>query len=310
MKTVDVIIIGAGAAGLMCAITAGNRGRSVIVFDHSNKPGKKILMSGGGRCNFTNTNTTHEHFISQNPHFCKSALSRFTPNDFIDRVKQHRIPFHEKTLGQLFCDHKSKDILNMLLDEAKVANVNIKLKVNIIGICQQENNHFIVKTSHGHYACQSLVIATGGLSIPTMGATPFGYRIAEQFKLKVHPTRAGLVPFTLHKTDKAKLSPLSGMSLYCEVNTDNVSFEENMLFTHRGLSGPAMLQISSYWTPGQSLHINLLPEKDLAESLLYAKTQTPTSTLKNHLSTYFPKRLIESWVDEKNPPTNLSNAVL
>ena len=307
MKAIDVIVVGAGAAGLMCAITAGNRGRSVVVLDRSNKPGKKILMSGGGRCNFTNTNTTHEHFISHNPHFCKSALSRFTPNDFIDRVKHHRIPFHEKTLGQLFCDNKSKDILNMLLDDANDANVNIQLNANILEISQQENNHFIVKTTNGNYSCQSLVIASGGLSIPTLGSTPFGYRIAEKFNIKVHPTRAGLVPFTLHDTDKARLSPLSGMSVYCQASSDNTTFEENMLFTHRGLSGPAMLQISSYWTPGQSLHINLLPNQNLMDSLLDAKQNTPTSTLKNHLSTYFPKRLIESWADEATYQQSLAD---
>jgi len=298
MKAIDVVVIGAGAAGLMCAITAGRRGRSVLVLDHTNKPGKKILMSGGGRCNFTNINTTPENFISHNPHFCKSALSRYTAYDFIEMVNQHRIPFHEKTLGQLFCDNKSKDILNMLLSEANDANVNIVMHSDISKISQQPDNTFNIHSSTGMYVCQSLVVATGGLSIPTLGATPFGYRIAEQFNIMVHPTRAGLVPFTLHDKDKSWLSSLSGVSVPCVVSTGNVSFEESMLFTHRGLSGPAMLQISSFWKPGQELHINLLPKQDLTDTLLQAKHNSPVSILKRYLSLYLPKRLVASHLDE------------
>lgn len=297
MKNVDVIIIGAGAAGLMCAITAGQRGRRVLVLDHSNKPGKKILMSGGGRCNFTNTNTSHEAFISNNPHFCKSALNRYTADDFIELVERHRIPFHEKTLGQLFCDHSSKDILNMLLSEANDADVTIQLHTDIQDIKKNPDNHFMIDTSKGNVSCQSLVIATGGLSIPTMGATPFGYRIAKQFGMHVHPTRAGLVPFTLHDKDKTILSSLSGVSMACQATVNNTSFNENLLFTHRGLSGPAMLQISSYWEPGQTLHINLSPYDDLTDLLLNAKHNTPNRTMKGELTQHFPKRVVDSFVE-------------
>ena len=297
MKHIDVIIIGAGAAGLMCAITAGQRGRQVLVLDHSNKPGKKILMSGGGRCNFTNIHTRPDNFISHNPHFCKSALSRYTPNDFIERVKKHNIPFHEKKLGQLFCDNSSKDILTMLLIDAQAAYAKIQLNTEIISITQQENFKFHLKTSQGSFTCESLVIATGGLSIPTMKSSPFGYQIAKQFNINVYPTRAGLVPFTLHEQDKKRLSALSGVSVDCQVSVNNTTFDENLLFTHRGLSGPAMLQISSYWQPGQTLNINLLPAVNLTLEFEQAKSMTPKITLKNFLSRFLAKRLIEIWLD-------------
>ena len=212
MEKIDVIIIGAGAAGLMCAIEAGNRGRKVIVLDHANKAGKKILMSGGGRCNFTNYYINPADYISHNPHFCKSALSRYTQWDFIDLVKRHHIPFHEKTLGQLFCDNKSKDILDMLLSECEQARVEIRLNTKIETIEKLNDHHFKINSTRGHFHTQSLVIASGGLSIPTMGASPFGYKVAEQFGIKVWPTRAGLVPFTLHAEEKEKLALLSGDS--------------------------------------------------------------------------------------------------
>jgi predicted Rossmann fold flavoprotein len=292
MKGVDVLIIGAGAAGLMCAIEAGKRGRSVLVLDHANKPGKKILMSGGGRCNFTNLNVTSDNFISHNPQFCKSALSRYTPRDFVSLVKQHNIAFHEKTLGQLFCDNSAKDIVNLLLTECATAHVTLQLSTDITNIISIDGGQFKVVTSQGDYHCQSLVIATGGLSIPTMGASPFGYKIAEQFGLKVWPTRAGLVPFTLHNHDKETFVPLSGVSVDCIASTDTMAFREAMLFTHRGLSGPAILQISSYWQQGETLAINLLPDLDLLSALQQAKMTNPNLTLKNYFAQLLPKRLV------------------
>ncbi len=256
----DVIVIGAGAAGLMCAIEAGQRGKRVLVLEGSNKAGKKILMSCGGRCNFTNYHIQPDRFISHNPHFCKSALSRYTQWDFIEMVKKHRIAFHEKTLGQLFCDESAKDIVNMLLTECHHAQAVIKTKVGVLKIDRQENNEFLVNTTLGDFLSPSLVIATGGLSIPTMGATPFGYHIAKQFGIKLWPTRAGLVPLTLHIEDKERFAPLSGVSTLINVRCNDVSFKENMLFTHRGLSGPAILQISSYWKPGDEINIEFLSE--------------------------------------------------
>jgi predicted Rossmann fold flavoprotein len=263
----DVIIIGAGAAGLMCAIEAGKRQRQVIVLDHANKVGKKILMSGGGRCNFTNTHIQANNYISHNPHFCKSALSRYTQWDFINLVQKYRIPFHEKTLGQLFCDHKSKDIVDMLLTECERAGVKICVNTNVERIEKLAEHHFKLASSSGDFECESLVIATGGLSIPTMGASPFGYKVAEQFALKIWPTRAGLVPLTLHPADKNRFSELSGIGIESIVSNQLKHFRENILFTHRGLSGPAILQISSYWHPGEEICINLLPDTNLVEEL-------------------------------------------
>lgn len=293
MQTVDVIIIGAGAAGLMCAIEAGIRGRKVVVLDHTNKPGKKILMSGGGRCNFTNYHTTPDQFISHNPHFCKSALSRYTPWDFIALVKKHHIPYHEKTLGQLFCDHKSKDILDMLLLECELSNVEIRMNAVIETIKHIGERHFKIKSTRGEFHCQSLVIATGGLSIPTMGSSAFGYKVAEQFGIHVWPTRAGLVPFTWREQDKEKFYELSGVSVDCIAKVKAQTFRENMLFTHRGLSGPAILQISSYWESGDELCIQMLPDIDLLATLKNAQREQPAKHLKNFLSDYFPKRMLD-----------------
>jgi predicted Rossmann fold flavoprotein len=293
MFKTEVIIIGAGAAGLMCAIEAAKRSRKVVVLDHANKAGKKILMSGGGRCNFTNTFSNPENFISQNSHFCKSALSRYTQWDFISLVKKHHIPFHEKTLGQLFCDHKSKDILEMLLQECEQAGAEIRLNTSVENIEKISDQHFKLKTSRGDYHCQSLVIASGGLSIPTMGASPFGYKVAEQFGIKVWPTRAGLVPLTLHTSDKEKLSELSGISLDSMVSNDRISFRENILFTHRGLSGPAILQISSYWLPGEKIIINMLPETELSRYLNFQKRNQPLKQVNTILSELLPKRLLD-----------------
>ena len=240
----DVLIIGASAAGLMCAIEAGKRGRNVIVLDHSNKAGKKILMSGGGRCNFTNYSVSAENFISHNSHFCKSALSRYTQWDFIELVNNHHIEFHERWHGQLFCNNSAKDILSMLITECNQAGVSIHLNTRIETINEISNHGFEISSSLDDFQCQSLVVATGGLSIPTLGASPFGYKIAEQFDIKVWPTSAGLVPLTLQPEDKERFSALSGIAVDSIVSNDKQSFRENILFTHRGLSGPAILQIS------------------------------------------------------------------
>jgi predicted Rossmann fold flavoprotein len=298
MKQRNVIIIGAGAAGLMCAISAGKRGRDVLVLDHANKVGKKILMSGGGRCNFTNYFVEPTNFLSHNQHFCKSALSRFTQWDFINLVEKHNIPYHEKKLGQLFCDNKSKDIVEMLLSECKEVQAEVKINCSIDSIVKNDNG-FILKTTDGDYQCQSLVIATGGLSVPTMGATGFGYEIAKQFDLDVYKQTAALVPFTLNPQMKADFEGLSGTSVDSEVECNGQSFRENILFTHRGLSGPAILQISSYWNPGDTVEINLLPDLDLFEVLQEAKKSSPNLQLNTILTEYFSKklatRLCELW---------------
>lgn len=293
MNTTDVIVIGAGAAGLMCAIEAGKRGRRVLVLDHSNKIGKKILMSGGGRCNFTNLHTPPDCYISHNAHFCKSALARYTPHDFIGLVKKHNVPFHEKSLGQLFCDHKSQDIVDLLLKEASGANVTIKLHQTISRI-EHIGQDFKITSQETEWHCESLVVATGGLSIPTMGATPFGYKIAEQFGLRVWPTRAALVPLTLHEHDKEKLATLAGVSAACTASVDARSFSEDLLFTHRGLSGPAILQISSYWQPGEILAINWLPMQDVEQLVADTRSAEPLIHVKTLLSRYLPKRMVHS----------------
>lgn len=298
MTEFDVIIIGAGAAGLMCAIEAGQRGRHVLVLDHANKAGKKILMSGGGRCNFTNLHVRPENFISHNPHFCKSALSRFTPYDFIKRVEAHGIAYHEKTLGQLFCNNKSKDIVALLLNDCEKNQVTLKLNTCVNTLKKGGDNRYQVNCDLGELTCESLVIATGGLSIPTLGATPFGYKVAAQFDISVWPTRAGLVPLTLHETDKLKLSPLAGVSADSTVSSSTQSFKEAILFTHRGLSGPAILQISSYWQAGGSLTIDLLPEIDLENLLLSQQQQQEKILLKTFLSGYLPKRLVMTFLRE------------
>lgn len=303
----DTLIIGAGAAGLFCAIEAGKRGRRVLVIDHANKAGKKILMSGGGRCNFTNKTVSAENYLSQNKHFAKSALSQYQPANFIDLVKKHNIAYHEKTLGQLFCDDKSKDIVNMLLSECESANVTIQLNTEIKSISKNQNNAFDVKTTKNNFQCDSLVIATGGLSIPTMGATPFGYQVAEQFGIKVWPTRAGLVPFTWRENDKAKYIDLSGVSVDCEVSSKRKAFSESMLFTHRGLSGPAMLQISSYWEQGESININFLPKQNLVDLLKSARNTNPKWHLKRFLTEYFSKKQIHIWFDETLLIKNLAD---
>ena len=288
----DVLIIGASASGLMCAIEAGKRGRKVVVLDHANKAGKKILMSGGGRCNFTNMEVSASNFISHNPHFCKSALSRYTQWDFIALVNKHQIPYHQRDLGKLFCDDSAKDILNMLLKECKKANVKIYLNCNISTLDKSAGNGFVVKTSLAGFQAASLVIASGGLSIPKMCASPFGYKVAEQFGHHIWPTSPGLVPFTLQPHDKEKLQGLSGISVESLVSNKHMQFKENILFTHRGLSGPAILQISSYWKAGEEININLLPDLDVVNLLTTRRIKQPQLKLKTVMVDVLPKRLV------------------
>ena len=298
-KKTDVLIIGASAAGLMCAIEAGKRGRSVAVLDHANKAGKKILMSGGGRCNFTNTDIDASNFISHNSHFCKSALSRYTQWDFIAMVNDHNILYHERDLGKLFCDDSAKDILNMLLTECEKSKVKIYLNSDIKEIKKIDEQTFLIKSSNGDFRAASLVIACGGLSIPKMCASPLGYKVAEQFGHKVWPTSAGLVPLTLQPQDKEKLEVLSGISVESNVSNERAGFhKENILFTHRGLSGPAILQISSYWKAGESININLLPEDDLVEVLSIRQNNQPNIKLKTVLSDLLPKRVVSTMFEQ------------
>ena len=294
----DVLIIGASASGLMCAIEAGKRGRRVTVLDHANRPGKKILMSGGGRCNFTNTEVSADNFISHNPHFCKSALSRYTQRDFIAMVDKYRIPYHERDHGRLFCDNSAKDILRMLLEECKKAHVTIHLDCHIQSVDKDEHETFTVRTSLGTFQPGSLVIATGGLSIPRMCASPLGYKVAGQFGHHIWPTTAGLVPFTLQPHDKERLADLSGIAVACLVSNARIQFRENILFTHRGLSGPAILQISSYWKAGETININLLPELDVVDFLKARRATQANTRLKTVLSRVLPKRLILALLGE------------
>lgn len=306
----DVLIIGASASGLMCAIEAGKRGRNVIVLDHANKAGKKILMSGGGRCNFTNMDVGPENFISHNPHFCKSALSRYNQWDFIAMVNKHHIPYHERDLGKLFCDDSAKDILNMLLAECERAKVKIQLNCEIKHINKSQNDLFEIVSSTGNYTATSLVVACGGLSIPKMCASPLGYKIAEQFAHHIWPTTAGLVPFTLQPDDKEKLQELSGISVDSSVSNERMQFDENILFTHRGLSGPAILQISSYWRPGENITINLLPALDAGSLIKTRQQKQPNTKLKTVLSEVLPKRVIPTLFNQEildKPLQELSN---
>lgn len=304
MLSPQVIIIGAGAAGLMCAMSAAARGRRVLLLDHANKAGKKILMSGGGRCNFTNLYCEPANFLSHNPHFCKSALARFTQWDFIALVAKHGVPYHEKKLGQLFCDRKSSDILGLLLEECEQAGVDLRLNTSVSEISHHEGGYRL-ETSQGPAQCESLVIATGGLSIPTLGATGFGYQVARQFGHTVLPTRAGLVPFTVTDPQlKALCEALSGTSVEdCRVSCNGQSFVENILFTHRGLSGPAILQISSYWQPGDVVSIDLLPALDLPTWLAEQQRERANSELKTLLAELFTKKmaglLAEQWFTSK-----------
>ncbi|QDH70248.1 BaiN/RdsA family NAD(P)/FAD-dependent oxidoreductase [Marilutibacter alkalisoli] len=303
-NTCDVIIIGGGAAGLMCALTAGRRGLRVRVVEHANRVGKKILMSGGGRCNFTNTGTSPANFLSANPHFCKSALARYTPWHFIDMVERHRIAYHEKELGQLFCDVSSKLIVKMLVDECTDADVHIETSCSIEQVHHDDDGsshgNFRLKTTRGTLRAPKLVVASGGLSIPSMGATGFGYDLARRFGHDVLPTRAGLVPLTLSGKHQERMADLSGVSLPVTASCNGQSFSNAMLVTHRGISGPAILQISSYWQPGDDLRLDLLPGEDALEWLQHQQAERPAAELKTVLGEVLPKRfaqrLCEVWL--------------
>jgi predicted Rossmann fold flavoprotein len=289
----DVIILGGGAAGLMCALVAGQRGKKVLVLEVSNKVGKKILMSGGGRCNFTNLDVQAEHFICNNPHFVKSALAQFTQWDFIAMVGKHGIAYHEKDHGQLFCDNSAKDILKMLLSECDLAGVEIQL--NCTSSCVVSDSGYLIETSVGRFQSPNLVVATGGLSIPSLGgATAYGYALAEQFGLTVNPTQACLVPFTLTGDWHQFAQQLSGVAIPIVASVPGQGFAENLLFTHRGLSGPAILQLSNYWHLGENIKIDLLPSKDVAALLMLHKKQKPSSTVSAALAGYLPKSLINA----------------
>lgn len=294
--TTEVLIIGAGAAGLFCAARAGQRGRQVVVLDHANKPGKKILMSGGGRCNFTNYYVEPARYLSHNTHFCKSALSRYNQWDFIDLVSRYAIPFHEKKDGQLFCDNKASDILSMLLSECDAGGVDIRMDTHITSV-EATDSGFIITTDKGQWRAQSLVVATGGPSIPTLGATGFGYDLARQFGHQVYPPRAGLVPFILTDHNKALCTALSGTAMPVTVTCGRQSFADDMLFTHRGLSGPAMLQISSYWREGDALEIDLLPSLDVSESVREAREERPKSQLQTWLASVTTQKFAEQWLE-------------
>ena len=307
MISTDVLIIGAGAAGLMCAASAGYRGRKVTVVDMGKKPGRKILISGGGRCNFTNRNASPDNYLCQNPHFVKSCLSRYSAQDFIDLVDRHGLDYHHKTLGQLFCDNSAQDIVDILMTECDWAGVEVHLRSEVLSITASDQG-YIVQTSAESYQCQSLVVASGGLTMPKLGATPIGYKIAEQFGLNVLPTTAALVPFTLHDHDKARFDGLSGISIPTVVSSeDGTSFKENILFTHRGLSGPAILQISSFWQAGQAVTINLLPEYDFASFIEEMRAAQGQKSLKNTLASVLPKRFIETVTDHNEIPDKAIN---
>ena len=320
MQHFDVVIVGGGAAGLMCALTAGQRGKRVLVVEHANRVGKKILMSGGGRCNFTNTGATPANFLSANPHFCKSALARYTPMHFIEVVERHGIAYHEKELGQLFCNESSKLIVKMLLDECAAAGVRVETGCSIervqhgdgiagssgaASIAPVSGDTFRLHTSQGKFEAPALVVASGGLSIPSMGASSFGYELARQFGHAVLPTRAGLVPLTLSGKHQERLADLSGVALPVTATCNGVSFSNFMLVTHRGVSGPSILQISSYWQPGDDLRLDLLPGTDALGTLQHMQRERPAAELRTVLGDLLPKRfaqrLCEVWLPQLGP---------
>lgn len=301
MRNFDVIIIGAGAAGLMCAQIAGKRGRSVLILEHTEKPAEKIRISGGGRCNFTNYYSNPSNFISNNSHFCKSIFSKYSQKDFIELVQSHKIAFHEKKLGQLFCNNTSQDIINMLLTECKKSDVTLQLKTNIHTVKPLKIGFKVntkVGNSHEILECKSLVIATGGLSIPKIGASKLGYEIAKQFGLGVTALKPALVPLTFHSNFQSRCYALSGVSVDAEILIGKTSFREGLLFTHRGLSGPSVLQISSYWDQGAKITINLLPDLDLFSLIKQNKSEFPKKTLKTILYNHLPKRLVDDILSE------------
>lgn len=310
--TYDVAIIGAGAAGMMAAFTAGRRGRSVIVLDHAKAPGEKIRISGGGRCNFTNIHAGPKNYLSENPHFAKSALARYTPADFISLVDRHKIAWHEKTLGQLFCDDSAKDIIRMLLEEMRAAHVELRLSCEISEVTKNLDG-FGLQTSEGPVRARNLVVACGGKSIPKMGATGFAYRIAEQFGLSVTETRPALVPLTLEPNLLSSLSELSGVAVEAEIAHGKTHFREAMLFTHRGLSGPAILQISSYWREGDEIVLSLEPRRDFVEILKSAKRENGRQQVQTVLSQHLPKRLAQYFAEThrlERPLADLSDKAL
>ena len=297
IETRDVVIIGGGAAGLMCGRVAGRRGRSVLILEHGRKPAEKIRISGGGRCNFTNLHSSPAAFLSNNRHFCKSAFTRYTQDDFVQLVTQHQIAFHEKKLGQLFCDDSAQRIIDMLLAECEIAGAELRLNTEV-GRVETTADGYLVDTVGTTISCQSLVIATGGLSIPKMGATRFGYDIARQFGLKVTAVKPALVPLTFQADFLARCKALSGLSVDAEVRHGKTVFREGLLFTHRGLSGPSILQISSYWDEGEAIRINLLPDMDAASWLKERKTNTPRQEVLTALAECLPRRLAADILDE------------
>ena len=303
----DALILGGGAAGLMCAIEAGKRGRRVAVLDHADRLGKKILISGGGRCNFTNIHCQPENFLSSNPHFAKSALSRYTPADFVALVEKHRIPYHEKTLGQLFCDRSARDILGMLEEECRVAGVSIFLNTRIEDV--KSTTEFVVRASDTEFHAAALVVATGGLSIPKIGATSFGYDLARQFGLKIREPWPGLVPLVLDPQDRANYCDLAGASAEVIASCGDQQFREKMLITHRGLSGPAILQISSYWKKPQGITIDLAPENELTTIFRDPKTPRTLLTLRGEVRKVLPNRFADRWLD-KHALTAWTNSAL
>jgi predicted Rossmann fold flavoprotein len=302
----DVVVIGAGAAGMMCAIEAGKRGRSVLVVDHAAKPGEKIRISGGGRCNFTNLNAAPQNFISQNPSFCISALRRYTQRDFIALVERYGIAYHEKTLGQLFCDGSSLQIINLLVSEMKGYGVELRLSTSVEKV-EKTSVGFQIELSQGPVQCRSLVVATGGKSIPKMGATGFGYDLAARFGLKLTETRPALVPLTLEPTMLERLKPLAGVAVDAVAACGKTRFSEAMLFTHRGLSGPSILQISSYWREGSEIVISMLPEVDVFEKLRASRSQNGRQALQTALAAFLPKRLAQLIAEAEPGPHNLAD---
>ena len=312
-RNVDVIVLGAGAAGLMAGLTAGRRGRSVLVLDHARSAGEKIRISGGGRCNFTNIHASPKNYLSANPHFAKSALARYTPRDFIAMVEAHGIAYHEKTLGQLFCDGSAKEIVAMLLAELEAAGGRLMLSTAITGLSKTESGFAVETDREGTFVCQSVVVATGGKSIPKMGATGLAYQLAEQFGLPVTETRPGLVPLTLEPGLLEKLAPLSGLSAEAEVSHGKTRFREAFLFTHRGLSGPSVLQISSYWREGDAITVKLEPDLDLLAILKQAKASRGRQALQTVLAEHVPKRLAQYVAEAlkiERPLADLSDKVL
>jgi len=311
----DVLILGAGAAGLMCAFNAGRRGRRVTLIDHADRVGKKILISGGGRCNFTNLHTAAENFLSENPHFARSALARFTPADMVALVERHGIPYHEKTLGQLFCDRSAQEIVSLLERECAEAGVRVLTVTRVLSVASsdEKNARFRIETSRGVFLSDSLVVATGGLSIPKMGATALGYEIAANFGLRIVPCRPALVPFVFSPQDSGRWADLSGLSAEVVATTGQgrgrASFRERLLITHRGLSGPAILQVSSYWHPGETIQLDLAPNREITAPLLAPSARRDPAAALNALRTVLPARMAERWL-QIHPPASWTNPAL